>query len=131
MITVKLPSYPWLKIGSDLFELNGTTCVLAVSYFSRCIEVVKMTSTSSMVIIEKLKSKFPGRGFQSLWSVTMGLNTPLMKELMGSPISPRVQDTHRIWPSRKGCTKNKETPLKVPTDPLLSHISHKPRSALK
>ena len=48
MITAKLPSYPWLKIGSDLFELNGTTYVLAVNYFSRCIEVVKMTSTSSM-----------------------------------------------------------------------------------
>ena len=49
MIAARLLSYPWLKIRSNLFVLNGTTYVLAVNYFSRCIEEVKMTS--SMVII--------------------------------------------------------------------------------
>ena len=35
MIVAKLPTYPWQKIGSDLFKLNGTTYMLVVDYFSR------------------------------------------------------------------------------------------------
>ena len=62
MIAAQLPTYPWQKIGSDLFELNGTTYMLVVDYFSRYIEVVKVTVTSSMGIIEKLKPMFSRQG---------------------------------------------------------------------
>ena len=57
MIAAKFPTYPWQKIGSGLFELNGTTYMLVVDYFSRYtyihVEVVKVSVTSSMGIIEK------------------------------------------------------------------------------
>ena len=62
MIPAQLPTYPWPKIGSDLFELNGTTYMLVVDYFSRYIEVVQVTITSSMGIIEKLKPMFSRQG---------------------------------------------------------------------
>eukprot|EP00731_Ephydatia_muelleri_P004755 Em0002g931a len=54
------------QIGSDLFELNGTTYMLVVDYFSRYIEVVQVTVTSSMGIIEKLKPMFSRQGIPQL-----------------------------------------------------------------
>ena len=62
MIAAQLPTYPWQKIGSGLFELNGATYMLVVDYFSRYIEVVQVTVTSSMGIIEKLKPMFSRQG---------------------------------------------------------------------
>ncbi|KAL5516535.1 hypothetical protein EMCRGX_G001895 [Ephydatia muelleri] len=41
MIASKLPDYPWLEVGADLFELEGIKYLLVVDYFSRYIEIVK------------------------------------------------------------------------------------------
>ena len=57
-----LPAYPWQKIGTDLFALDGTTYLLAVDYFSRYPEVVKLTSTTSQSAINALKSLFSRYG---------------------------------------------------------------------
>ena len=46
MIASKLPDYPWQKVGADLFELEGIKYLLLVDYFSRYIEIVKLTSTT-------------------------------------------------------------------------------------
>ena len=62
MISSVLPEYPWQKVGSDLFELNGTTYVLVVDYFSRYLEVVKLTSLTSLSVISVLKSVFSRHG---------------------------------------------------------------------
>ena len=62
IIAAQLPTYPWQKIGSDLFELNGATYMLVVDYFYRYIEIVQVTVTSSMGIIEKLKPMFSRQG---------------------------------------------------------------------
>ena len=42
-----LPEYPWRKVGSDLFMLNGVNYILLIDYFSRYPEVVKPNSTTS------------------------------------------------------------------------------------
>ena len=57
-----LPAYPWQKIGTDLFALDGTMYLLAVDYFSRYPEVVKLTSTTSQSAINALKSLFSRHG---------------------------------------------------------------------
>lgn len=48
MIPTKLPDYPWQKVGSDLFILNGVTYLL--------------TSTTSNATIQALKSMFSRHG---------------------------------------------------------------------
>eukprot|EP00731_Ephydatia_muelleri_P000238 Em0001g238a len=58
MIASKLPDYPWQKVGADLFELEGIKYLLLVDYFSRYIEIVKLTSTTSGTIISVLKTVF-------------------------------------------------------------------------
>jgi transposase InsO family protein len=62
LIPSKLPDFPWQKVGSDLFNLKGTTYLVVVDYFSRWPEVVKLTSTTSKGVIEALKSIFSRHG---------------------------------------------------------------------
>ena len=52
-----LLSYPWEKVAADLCELNKTTYLLAVDYFSCFVEIQKLTSTTSTSIIIVLKSQ--------------------------------------------------------------------------
>ena len=62
MIVSELPDYPWQKVGADLFELESVKYLLLVDYFSRFIEVVKLTSTTSTTIISVLKIIFSRYG---------------------------------------------------------------------
>ena len=52
----ELPAYPWQKVGTDLFLLNGATYIVIVDYFSRYPEVIKLASTTSQSVIAALKS---------------------------------------------------------------------------
>ena len=49
----------WQKVGADVFELEG---IKLVDYFSRYIEIVKLTSTTSGTIIFVLKTVFSRYG---------------------------------------------------------------------
>ena len=63
LISSPTPDYPWQVVGSDLFELNGTSYLLVVDYLSRFPEVVKLTrNTTSSAIISLLKSIFSRHG---------------------------------------------------------------------
>lgn len=57
-----LPSRPWQKIATDLFEWKKVDYLLVVDYFSRNIEVAKLTSTSSASVVTHLKSIFSRHG---------------------------------------------------------------------
>ena len=56
LMPTSLPRYPWQVIESNLFELKGTNYLLLVDYFSRYLEVVKISSTSSHAVITAMKS---------------------------------------------------------------------------
>ena len=58
LISTPLPSHPWQRIVLDLFELKGSAYLLAVDYYSRFVEVEKLSSTTSSSVITKLKSIF-------------------------------------------------------------------------
>ena len=53
-----LPSYPWERVGVELFELRGPTYLLVVDYYLRYPEVISLTSTTSSRVITSLKSVF-------------------------------------------------------------------------
>ena len=65
LITTPLPTRPWQKLAADLFELNNNPYLIVVDYFSRYPEVVKLTSTTSVNIINILKSIFARHGIPS------------------------------------------------------------------
>ncbi|KAK7096358.1 hypothetical protein V1264_005660 [Littorina saxatilis] len=56
------PDYPWQRIGTDLFELNGHQYLAIVDYFSRWVEIAHLKKTSSQATIEHMKSIFARQG---------------------------------------------------------------------
>ena len=53
-----LPDYPWEKLATDLFHHNGTNYILLVDYYSRYVEVQKLSNTTSTGVISFLKAMF-------------------------------------------------------------------------
>ena len=62
LIPTSLPQYPWQKVATDLFTLNGSDYLVVVDYFSRYPEVIQLRSTTSQTIINTLKSVFARHG---------------------------------------------------------------------
>ena len=62
MIATRLPDFPWQRVGTDLFQLNGTNFLIIFDYFLRYPEVVKLRGTTSRDVIEILKSTFSRHG---------------------------------------------------------------------
>ena len=52
-----IPSLPWKKVGTDLFEQNGNHYMVIVDYYSNFIEVAPLlTDTRASTIIRHIKS---------------------------------------------------------------------------
>ena len=50
--------HAWQKIGTDLFEWDKTTYLLIIDYYSRWIEIAKLTGLSANSVINHTKSIF-------------------------------------------------------------------------
>ena len=66
-MTATLPSHPWEKVASDLFNLDDSTYLIVVDYLSRYPEVVQLKSTTSASVITALKSIFSRHGVPSVF----------------------------------------------------------------
>ena len=62
MLATQLPNYPWQRLGTDLFQLNGENYIIVIDYYSRYPEVVKLKGTTSRNIIDILKPIFSIHG---------------------------------------------------------------------
>ncbi len=56
LLPSEFPSRPFQRVATDLFELNGQPYLLVVDYFSRFIEIAKLSSLGSNAVISHLKS---------------------------------------------------------------------------
>ena len=61
-IPSELPDCPWQKIAVDLSELKGQPYLLVIDYFSRYVEVAKLSRTTSPDIVVHLKCMFARHG---------------------------------------------------------------------
>lgn len=52
------PDHLYQRVGTDLLELRGKTCFLAVDYFSRFIEIALLNKPKSKDVVIHLKSFF-------------------------------------------------------------------------
>ena len=62
VIPSELRDRPWQKVAADLFELEGHPYLLVIDYFSRYIEVAKLSSTTSPDVSVHLQSMFERHG---------------------------------------------------------------------
>ena len=65
LLPTKFPDRPWEKVGADLFQWNDNQYLLVIDYFSHFIEVAKLTSTTSVAVVEHCKSIFTRHGIPS------------------------------------------------------------------
>ena len=62
LIPSTLPALPWQKVGTDLFEWKKSNYLLIVDYYSRYIEVARLTRTTTSEVINHTKSIFARHG---------------------------------------------------------------------
>ena len=62
LIPSQLPDLPWQKLASDLLEYKGSMYLVVTDYYSRYVELAKLSSTTSVSIINHLKSIFARHG---------------------------------------------------------------------
>ena len=58
----KLPDLPWQKVATDLFSWKGSQYLLVIDYFSRYVELSKLSATTSQDVINQMKSIFARHG---------------------------------------------------------------------
>ena len=107
LIPTPLPDYPWQVIGSDLCELKGEHYPVAVDYFSRYPEVIKLTTTTPATVISTLGSIISWYGIPG---VIMALSLPLkslppLLRHMGFNSSQAVPDTPRVMARQNELSK--------------------------
>ena len=62
MIPHDLPSGPWQKVGTDLFQLEGHVYLIVADYYSKMPFVRRITSKSCRCVIANLKTLFSEHG---------------------------------------------------------------------
>ena len=62
-----VPERPWQIVGSDLFYFQGATYLFVVDYFSRFVEVARLSSTTSEDIVVLLRSMFCRHGIPEIF----------------------------------------------------------------
>ena len=62
LLPTPLPDYPWENLATDLFHHKGINYILLVDYYSRYVEVQKLSTTTSAGVISFLKAMFACHG---------------------------------------------------------------------
>ena len=91
LIATTFPKLPWQRVGTDLFEYKGMQYILVIDYFSRYIEIAKLSSTSSDAIITHLKSIFARHGIPQ---VVVSDNGPQYSSEMFRKFASEYSFTH-------------------------------------
>ena len=118
-----LPSQPWEKIGTNLFEWEKVDYLLVVDYYSHYIEIAKLTSTSATTVITHLKSIFSRHEYLTV----MSDNGPQYSATAFEEFSTEYGFTHITsspkYPQANGAgeraVKNGETTTNKESRPLL------------
>ena len=72
MISTQFDDRPWKHLGSDLFFWKGHTYLLVVCYYSRFIELAKLSSLTTEEVITHLKSMFSRHGVCDIFTSDNG-----------------------------------------------------------
>ncbi|XP_056109383.1 uncharacterized protein K02A2.6-like [Rhinichthys klamathensis goyatoka] len=62
LISHAVPDRPWAKVGTDLFQHNGSEYLMCVDYYSKFPEIAKLNDTTSRGVILAMKSLFARHG---------------------------------------------------------------------
>ena len=127
LISTPLPNHPWEHIASDLFELEGSTYLLTVDYYSRFAEVQKLNSTiaTSSNVITHLKSIFARFGIPAEMVSDDGpqFSSQEMKEFSENYGFRHITSPH--YPQANGLAKTVKGLLEHSTNPHKALLSYR------
>ena len=79
LIPTPFPDLLWQRGGTDLFDWKGSSYLLVVDYYSRFIEVAKLSITTADSVIIHMKSIFARHGIADSsirqWASVCGIFT--------------------------------------------------------
>ena len=125
-----MPTLPWQKVGTDLFEWKDSTYLLIIDYFSRYIEIAKLHHTTSEDVILHMKSIFARHGIPE---VVMSDNGPQYSSYQFSYFAKDYGFTHLTssphFPQSNGeaerGVKTIKELLKKSSDPYLALLTYR------
>jgi transposase InsO family protein len=126
----ELPSRPWERVASDLFELEGKSYLLIVDYYSRWIEFRHVTKTLASSIITAMKEIFATHGIPD---VVISDNGPQYASEAFQSFAKTYGFTHTtsspLYPQSNGAAeravRTAKNILKKNADPYLGLIAHR------
>ena len=62
LLSSEFPDYPWQRLASDLFEWKKSKYLLVIDYYSRYIEIARLSTATSSDVITHMKSIFARHG---------------------------------------------------------------------
>ena len=62
LLAHEIPSRPWAKLGTDLFELNGSMYLILVDYYSNFVEIDRLSRTTVAQVTSALSAQFARYG---------------------------------------------------------------------
>ena len=62
LLSSEFPDYPWQRVASDLFEWKKSKYLLVIDYYSRYIEIARLSTATSSDVITHMKSLFARHG---------------------------------------------------------------------
>ena len=66
LLPTPFPDRPWQKVGTDIFEWEKSSYLIVVDYYSRYIEVARLSSTTSKSVVQHLQSIFSRHGIPEI-----------------------------------------------------------------
>ena len=130
LIPTPLPSYPWQKVATDIFNLKGQEYLVIVDYFSRYPEIQKLKSTTTQSIVNTLKAAFARHGIPEILRSDNGpqFSSQEFKNFVDKyHIKHNTSSPH--FPSSNGqaerAVQTVKNLLKNSTDPFLALLSYR------
>ena len=126
----ELPERPWQKVGADLFTLNNCNYLLLVDYYSRFVEIAKLTPTRSEDVIVHLKSIFSRHGIPELFYSDNGpqFSSQQFKDFAASYGFRHITSSPRFAQSNGEAERHVQTIkrlLKKAKDPYLALLAYR------
>ena len=106
LLNMEIPSYPFQHVGADLFTFRVQEYLITTDYYSRWLEMDKLTSSTSFQVISKLKAHFACHGVPEKMTTDNGLqfSSQAFKTFMSSWNIENVTSSPR-YPQANGLSE--------------------------
>ena len=130
LLSTPLPSLPWQRVATDLFEWKRSNYLVIIDFLSRWIEIARLERTSSECVINHIRSIFSRYGIPEILVSDNGpqYSSDLFKQFAKSYGFTHITSSP-LYPQANGeaerAVKTVKNMLKKTTDPYLALLAYR------